>query len=36
VELKENKKLPFVKAKHLEGHVKGEMIYHALFKNEYY
>jgi hypothetical protein len=36
VELEENKKLPLVEVKHLEGHVGGEMMYHALFRDGYY
>jgi hypothetical protein len=36
VEPEENKKLPFVEAKHLEGHVGGEMMYHTLFRDGYY
>jgi hypothetical protein len=36
VEPEENKKLPLVEAKYLEGHVGGEMMYHALFRDGYY
>jgi hypothetical protein len=36
IESKKNKKLPLVEAKHLESHVEGEMMYHTLFKDEYY
>jgi hypothetical protein len=36
MEPEENKKLLLVKAKHLEGYVGREMMYHALFKDEYY
>jgi hypothetical protein len=36
VELKENKKLLLIKAKHLKGYVGKEMIYHVFFKDKYY
>jgi RNA 3'-terminal phosphate cyclase len=36
VKLEENKKLLLVEAKHLKGHVGGEMMYHALFRDGYY